>query len=149
MQSMLKLLKIKIFVVSILILFSYPACRKDAFRFPYVSINLNLGINSDLGGLAPGGLKLLPKNPYGGVGGLIVYQDFEYHYFVFDAACTHDYYDGCYVEPGESFPELMVCPCCSSSFLLSSDGNVFKSPAKYPLVQYLSYRDGEILRVQN
>jgi len=146
---MVKLSKIKIFILLILLMFTSYTCRKDSFKFPYVTINLSLGLNSDLGDLAAGGIKFFPKNPYGGVGGLIVYQDYDYNYFVFDAACTHDYFNDCFVEPGESFPELVVCPCCSSSYLLSSEGNVFKSPAKYPLVKYQSFLDGGVLRVVN
>lgn len=148
---MLKLSKIKIFVVTILILFSFATCRKDNFRFPYVTINLSLGIYSDLGDLAAGNIKIFPKASYGGVGGLIVYRDFNDDYFVFDAACTYDYINSCHVESKlGSFQELMECPCCKSNFFIDSDGGyVFKGPAKYPLVSYQSFVDGGFLVIRN
>jgi nitrite reductase/ring-hydroxylating ferredoxin subunit len=145
---MLKVSKIKIFVVSILILFSSATCRKDNFKFPYRIINANIGITSDLGDLAAGSVKIFPVSRFGGVGGLIVYMDYDYNYFVYDAACTHDYFNDCSVSQGD-FQDLMVCPCCKSSYLLSSDGNVFKGPATYPLVRYQSFTNGDILTVVN
>jgi Rieske Fe-S protein len=144
---MLKVSKIKIFVISILVLFSSVTCKKDSFKFPYQTINASIGIYSDLGDLAVGSVKIFPPERFGGVGGLIVYQDYDYKYFVYDAACTYDYFNDCFVDISSSFQDLMVCTCCSSSFLLSSEGNVFKGPAKYPLVQYQSFTDGGFLRV--
>ena len=146
---MSKLSIIKIFVVPVLLLVSISSCREDSFKFPYVTINANIGIVSDLGDLASGGLKIFPVSRFGGVGGLIVYRDYNDDYFVYDAACTYDYFDDCSVEISDSFQELMVCPCCSSGFLLSSEGNVFNGPAKFPLVQYQAFIDDNILRVVN
>ncbi len=148
-QSMAKLLKIKIFIISVLFLFTYSSCRKDNFRFPYVIISANIGIYNDLGALNPGGVIIFPSTRFGGVGGLIIYRDLEDNYMVFDAACTYDYQDRCILKSSEDFDELMECPCCKSSFLLSSGANVFQGPAKYPLVQYQSFVDGSVLRVNN
>ena len=131
------------------ILFASSTCRKDSFKFPYVTINANIGIYSDLGDLGAGGAKIFPKERFGGIGGLIVYRDNNDEYFVYDAACTHDYFDDCNVEISNDFQELMVCPCCSSSFLLSSEGSVFNGPAEYPLVEYQAFLDGGVLRVIN
>jgi len=146
---MAKLLKIKIFIISVLFLFTYSSCRKDNFRFPYVIISANIGIYNDLGALNPGGVIIFPSTRFGGVGGLIIYRDLEDNYMVFDAACTYDYQDRCILKSSEDFDELMECPCCKSSFLLSSGANVFQGPAKYPLVQYQSFVDGSVLRVNN
>jgi nitrite reductase/ring-hydroxylating ferredoxin subunit len=146
---MLNVSKIKIFAISILVFFSSATCKKDKFAFPYVTINANIGIYSDLGDLAQGNVKIFPKERFGGVGGLIIYRDFDDKYTAFDAACTYDYFNNCILKISNSFQELMECPCCNSSFLLSSEGNVFKSPATYPLQQYSAFTDGSILRVVN
>lgn len=146
---MLKLPEIKAFLLVVFFLSSASGCREESFKFPYVSINANLGIISDLGDLAAGGVKVFPASRFGGVGGLVIHKDFEDQYFVYDRACTHDYTDGCYVESDTGFVEMMVCPCCSSSFLLSSEGDVFRGPAKFPLVRYQSFIDGNVLRVVN
>ncbi|MCB8994050.1 MAG: hypothetical protein H6538_00410 [Bacteroidales bacterium] len=147
--SMLQKLKIKFLFLTLLILFTSLHCKRDRFTFPYVTIYANIGIVSDLGDLPAGNVKIFPRERFGGVGGLIVYRDYDDNYMVFDAACTFDYENDCFVASDPSFKELMVCPCCSSSYLLSSGGEVFKSPAKYPLVQYQSFIDGNILRVVN
>jgi len=75
MQSMLKLLKIKIFVFSAIILFTSNSCRKDNFRFPYTTINANMGLYTDLGDLGIGSVKIFPPEKFGGIGGLIIYRD--------------------------------------------------------------------------
>jgi Rieske Fe-S protein len=141
--------KIKILVLSVLLLFSCSTCRKDSFRFPYTTINASIGLYSDLGDLALGFAKIFPRTRFGGVGGLIVYRSVDDDYFVYDAACTYDYEDGCTVAPDASFNELMVCSCCKSSYLLSSEANVFNPPAVHPLVEYKSFIDGGFLRVVN
>jgi len=146
---MLKFSKIKIFLTSFLIVFSSATCKKDSFKFPYVSINANIGIYSDLGDLGTGSVKVFPKERFGGVGGLIIYRDNNDDYFVYDAACTHDYFDDCVLEISPDFLELMICPCCSSSFLLSSEGSVFNGPAEYPLIEYQAFVDESVLRVFN
>jgi nitrite reductase/ring-hydroxylating ferredoxin subunit len=146
---MLNVSKIKIFAISTGLLLFFSACKKDNYKFPYVTINANIGIYSDLGDLAQGNAKIFPKERFGGVGGLIIYRDYDDRYTAFDAACTYDYFDNCILKISDSFQELMECPCCSSSFLLSSEGNVFKSPATYPLQQYSAFTDGSILRVVN
>lgn len=147
---MLKVSKIKIFVISVLILFPAVTCRKDSFKFPTVNINASLGIDSDLGDLGVGSVKIYPPNKFGDVGGLIIYRDFDENYYVFDAACTHDYLDGCYVKKDKFDTFILECPCCKSVFQLSADGNdVSKGPAKYPLVQYHAFVNGGFLVVSN
>ena len=148
-STMSKLSGIKIVFISVLLFFFSNGCKEDNFKFPYITINANIGIISDLGDLAAGGVKFFKKDRFGGVGGLLVYRDYEDEYFVFDAACTYDYFDDCTVRISESFQEKMECPCCSSEFLLSSDGNVFKGPARFPLVQYQAFTEGSVLRVVN
>jgi len=146
---MIKVSKIKIFAGSILIIFSFVTCRKDNFKFPSVNIYASLGITSDLGDLGRGSVKIYPPNKYGDVGGLIVYMDYDGDYFVFDAACTNDYFNECYVGKGD-LEGFMVCPCCKSIFQLYTDGNdVFQGPAKYPLVQYHAFINGGFLIVNN
>jgi Rieske Fe-S protein len=146
---MSKLSKIKIFALSIIILAAFSSCKKDNFRFPYVIIYANIGINSDLGTLSQGSAQIFPKSRFGGVGGLIVYRDYNDDYFVFDAACTYDYINGCVVadESGNTFPQV-ACKCCGSSFFLDSEGGfVTNGPAKYPLKEYPAFLDGNVLVV--
>ncbi len=146
---MLKDSKIKIFVFSILILILFGSCRKDNFKFPNVNVYASFGIISDLGDLGPGGIKIYAPNQYGDVGGLIVYMDYDGEYFVFDAACTYDYLNECYVEKG-NIEGFVDCSCCKSSFQFLTDGNdVFRGPARYPLVQYQAFVNGGFLVVNN
>ena len=144
-----KVLKIKIFVISTLILFFSVTCRKDSFKFPNVNVYASLDLISDLGTLGSGGIKIYPPYQYGDVGGLIIYLDYDGNYYAFDAACTYDYTDKCYVKKSD-IDGFLVCPCCKSTFQLYSDGNdVFKGPARYPLVQYQAFVNGGVLIVRN
>jgi Rieske Fe-S protein len=148
---MLKLSNIKIFVTSFLLIFSSVTCKKDTFKFPYVSIYATIGIDSDLGDLGAGSVKIYPKERFGGVGGLVIYKDYDENYRVFDAACTYDYLDGCSVEKSVgSFEEQVICPCCSSTYFLDSDGGyLLQGPATFSLKSYYSRIEGGFLIVTN
>jgi nitrite reductase/ring-hydroxylating ferredoxin subunit len=144
-----KVLKIKIFIVSALVLLITFGCRKDTFKFPNVNVYASLGISSDLGDLGAGSIKKYPPNKYGDVGGLIIYMDYDGYYFAFDAACTFDYLEGGYTEKGE-LEGFVKCPLCNSIFQLYTEGNdVFQGPARYPLVQYQAFVNGGFLVVNN
>ncbi len=146
---MLNVSLIKVIIISVLLVLSSLSCKKDNFKFPYAPINANIGIDSDLGDLPLGSAKIFPPERFGGVGGLIIYRDYDDHFFVYDAGCTRDYFDDCRVEISSSFQELLECPCCQSSYLLSSEASVFKGPAIYPLVRYQAFIDGGFLRAVN
>lgn len=129
-----------------LLLLVMYGCKKDSFEFPYVPIHLSLGLYSDLGQLGPG--EAIFKDGYG-VKGLIIFRDPENKYYVFDRACTYEKDFSCKVNKDASFNQVMECPCCKSRYLLGESADPIEGPAKYPLVRYSAFVDGDLLKISN
>ena len=125
----------------------FAGCDRDEiFEFPYVPINLSLGIISDLGTLGTGQSVFWPGY---GVQGLIIYRSFNDEYFVFDRACTYESDHSCALNDYEGVSGLVKCPCCESSFLVIQEGDVHTGPASHPLVRYSAREDRGFLRINN
>ena len=134
------------FIIFFLFLIETGCDRDERFDFPYVSINLTLGLHSDLGNLGPGRSVFWPGY---GVNGLIIYQSENNDYFVFDRTCTYERDHSCAVNDYPSFSGLVECPCCKSRFLLMQEGDVLDGSASHPLVRYMAFIDGGFLRIVN
>ena len=134
-----------ILLVSIL-LFSSSSCDRKKFRFPYVPVNLSLGLDSDLAGLGVDQTKILPGY---GLKGIIIYRSDVDEFHAFDMACTFEEDFSCTVAEDTSFNGIMKCPCCSSRFLLMQGGDPFDGPASWPLVEYTTYVNGRFLVIKN
>ena len=94
-------MKVKNIVNIILFCLILYSCKKDQrFDFPYVPINLYLGLLSDLGNLGQDQSVFWPGY---GVNGLIIYRTFEDTYFVFDRTCTFEKDHSCAVEEDQDF----------------------------------------------
>jgi Rieske Fe-S protein len=140
------------------ILFFFPGCdRNQRFDFPYVQINLSLGLYSDLGNLGRGGVLFIDS--YGGapvgVKGLIIYKSDLSDtygndiYMVFDRACTYEPDHSCAVDTFSEIQGVVKCTCCNSQYLLLSEGDVLKGPASHPLIRYMAFIDGGLLKIIN
>ena len=134
-----------ILLVSIL-LFSSSSCDRKKFRFPYVPVNLSLGLDSDLAGLGVDQTKVMKGY---GLKGIIIYRSGVDEYHVYDMACTFEDDFSCTVKEDSSFTGIVKCPCCKSGFLLMQGGDPYEGPASWPLVEYTSYINGRFLVIRN
>lgn len=137
---------LSLFSILFVFLVSASCDREERFEFPYVPINLTLGLFSDLGNLGPD--QSLFLSGYG-VKGLIIYRSVNEDYFVYDRACTYERDHSCAVNDYPSFSGVVECPCCKSSFLLMQEGDVLQGPAAHPLVRYSAFIDGGLLKIIN
>lgn len=136
----------KLLVLVLFLTLSF-SCEEDITPFPNISVNVTLAIDTDLGNMTYNQYKLIDGYGYGG---LIVYRNAEGDFQAYDRACTHDYDEGCRLNPHPDFNEIMECPCCGSSFWLSLNGQVYNGPAKRPLKQYTVYRlSGNMIKILN
>ena len=145
MKSINKQIIMKRYILPVLFILIMTDCRKEVFDFPYVPINLTLGLNSDLATLGAG--DVLFKTGYG-VKGLIIYKDYTNNYYVFDRACTYEKDFSCAVET-TTIQGVLRCPCCKSEFLVGEEADPLRGPASYPLVRYNAFVDGLLLRIVN
>jgi Rieske Fe-S protein len=122
------------------------SCSKDSLKFPYVLVNLKLGINNDLADLGVQQSKIYSQH---GLHGIIIWRNDVDEYHAFDLACTFEDDFSCAVEEDPKFEGRMVCPCCQSAYLLLLNGDPYEGPASWPLVEYNSWIEGGFLIIRN
>jgi Rieske Fe-S protein len=134
--------KVRYFLIIALLLIIFVRCDENQTYFPYVSINVRLSLDTQLGNMLVGEFKQV--NGYG-LGGLIIYRKDFNQFLAFDRACTHEASSSCILEDDADFTGIMVCPCCGSEFwMVVSDfsGMVKEGPANNPLKSYSCRFDG-------
>jgi Rieske Fe-S protein len=134
--------KVRYFLIIALLLTIFVRCDQKQTYFPYVSINVRLSLDTQLGNMLVGEFKEV--NGYG-LGGLIIYRKDFNQFLAFDKACTYEASSTCVLEDDADFSGIMVCPCCGSEFwMVVSDfsGMVKEGPANTPLKSYSCRFDG-------
>ena len=152
-------MKYKLIFLSFALFSVLSYCDRDnRFVFPYIPVNLYLGLQSDLGGLGYG--EVMFNDPAGnlsrsGVKGIIIYKSEMLDdngndiFMAFDRACTYEPDHSCAVDTLGAFRGVVKCPCCKSEYLLLTEGDILKGPASHPLVRYKTFIDGGFLRIVN
>ncbi len=108
--------------------------------FDDIILNLSLPENSDL---ATQGYKYLSGNA--GVRGIIVYKKNITTYLAFERNCSYQPNSACATVDVHSSTLFMQDACCSSMF--NWDGNPTGGPAWRPLLQYVTFLNGNVLTI--
>ncbi len=133
---------------SIFLFMSVGSCKKQAEHdtIPNVAVDIYIDVNSTLYIQlnTVGGWVYLT----GGYKGIVVYRMGEYDFVAYDRACPYDPY------VPESRLEMDLGnltihdTVCESRFGII-DGSVIEGPAQYPMKQYRTEYDGNILHIYN
>ncbi len=143
--------KFTIFFASLLIiLLMAPGCKKESSQnqneIPIVAVSISLNPNSTEY------IELNPVNGWvyltGGYRGIIVYRLSLNDFVAFDRACPYDWDANNTRIALDSSHVMAQCPTCKSKFLLI-DGSVYSGPSKYPLKQYQTSYNGNVLYIYN
>ena len=138
-----KFSKIWLFTIALVLLSTN--CDTGGYRIPYVLVDLHLNIISELGNPAINSSTLID----GGVNGLIVYREDFGLFHVYDRTCTLYPEHNTAVEPDEDFEGVFICPECKSRYLLLTGAEPLEGPATFPLHEYYSRVDRDLLHVYN
>lgn len=142
--------KVRYFLVIIFMLSIFVRCDENQTNFPYISVNVILSLDTQLGNMVVGDFREIDGH---GLGGLIIYRKDFNQFQAFDKACTHEVSRTCILKDDPNFSGILVCPCCGSEFwMIASDlsGGVKEGPANTPLKQYRCTFDGiNTIRVTN
>lgn len=84
----------------------------------------------------------------GGVRGIIIYRKTLDQFIALDRNCTFDPSEECATVEVDASNIFATDPCCGSQFLLI-DGQVTNAPAIFPLKQYDTNFDGNMLHIYN
>ena len=124
-------MKLILYILSILFIFSTCNTKDDYIQDVYVNINVDLNL-PEYSNLQATGNSIFIE---GGVEGIIIYHGVGSDYKVYDRNCSYEPSLSCSkidsVDAG-----IAYCGCCPSAFLLSNDANVLNSPALLPLKAY-------------
>jgi hypothetical protein len=140
---MLKTLKIWFLILPLF--FLSTKCETGGYKIPYARVDLHLNIISELGNPSLNTHTLID----GGVNGLIVFrEDFDL-FHVYDRTCTlyPEHIEA--VAPDSTFDGVFTCPECNSRFLLLTGAEPLDGPATFPLHEYFSRVEGDLLHVYN
>lgn len=120
-------------------------CDSSGYEIPYVRVDLHLNIISELGNPALDSYTFME----GGFGGLIIYrEDFDL-FHVYDRTCSlyPDHITA--VNLDVDFDGVFTCSECKSKYLLLTGAEPIEGPATFPLHEYLSRVEGDLLHVYN
>jgi hypothetical protein len=113
---------------------------------PYVKVDLYLFLYADLADMGIGTTKVIPAE---GVNGIVLYRESDLVFYAYDRTCTlWPEHDAAVVEDPNFFG-VYKCPECGSTYLLMNGGEPNSGPASYPLVEYNTALQGDVLHVFN
>lgn len=113
---------------------------------PYVTVNRYLLLYSDLAGMGIGTTMLIDDE---GVNGIVLYREADLIFHAYDRTCTLWPEHNAAVVEDTSFFGVLECPVCHSTYLLMNGGEPNSGPARYPLVEYKTSIQGDVLRIYN
>ncbi len=140
---MIKRINPWLFVIPLILISA--RCDTGGYQIPYIRVDLHLNIVSELGNPALNSTTLIN----GGVNGLIVYREDFAIFHVYDRTCTQypEHLEA--VNPDADFDGVFTCPECKSKYLLLTGAEPIEGPSTFPLHEYFSRVDGDLLHVYN
>ncbi len=112
---------------------------------PVVKVDIYLLLYADLGDMGIGSSKVIA----GGVNGIVLYREADLVFYAYDRTCTMFPEHNEAVLENPEFFGVFECPECESTFLLMNGAEPNSGPARYPLVQYHTSIQGDVLHIYN
>jgi len=136
--------------LSILLLVSAaiaPSCETNRGQIiPYVKVYVDLDLYAELGNMGVGATKIIPNEGYRGI---VLYKEADMVFHAYDMTCTRfPEHDKAVVEH-KDFVGIFECPECGSTYVLANGAYPSSGPAEYPLVEYHTAIQGNILLITN
>lgn len=113
---------------------------------PYVKVDLYLFLYADLADMGIGTTKVIQGE---GVNGIVLYRVTDLEFRAFDRTCTLWPEHNAAVVEDPGFFGVFECPECGSTYLLMNGGEPNSGPATYPLVEYRTAIQGDVLHIFN
>ena len=124
-----------------------PSCEKNRGKIiPYVNVFVDLDLYAELGSMGNGSTRILPNE---GHQGIVLYRESDLVFYAYDLTCTeYPDHDEAVVED-EEFVGVFECPECGSTYVLINGAYPNSGPAKYPLEEYRTSIQGNLLIITN
>ena len=124
-----------------------PSCETNrGLIIPYVKVYVDLDLYAELGNMGIGTTRIIPNEGYRGI---VLYREADLFFHAYDLTCTEYPAHDIAVEEDSTFVGVFKCPECSSTFVLVNGAYPNSGPAEYPLVEYRTSIQGNILLISN
>ena len=124
----------------------FSSCESNKGELiPVVKVDIYQLLYADLGAMGIGSSKVIA----GGVNGIVLYRESDLVFYAYDRTCTMFPEHNEAVLENPEFFGVFECPECESTFLLMNGAEPNSGPARYPLVQYHTSIQGDVLHIYN
>jgi hypothetical protein len=124
-----------------------PSCETNRGQIiPYVKVDVDLDLYAELGNMGIGTTLILPNE---GHQGIVLYREDDLLFHAYDLTCTEYPEHDEAVEEDEDFVGVFKCPECESRYVLLNGAYPDSGPADYPLVEYRTSIQGNLLIITN
>jgi len=124
-----------------------PSCKTNRGQIiPYVKVDVDLDLYAELGNMGIGTTLILPNE---GNRGIVLYREDDLFFHAYDLTCTEYPEHDVAVAEDEDFIGVFKCPVCGSRYVLINGAYPDSGPAQYPLVEYRTSIQGNLLIITN
>jgi hypothetical protein len=124
-----------------------PSCESNRGQIiPYVKVYVPLLLYADLADMGIGTTKILPEDGYRGI---VLYRADDLEFYAYDLTCTEYPEHDAGVEEDDEFVGVFECPDCGSTYVLVNGAYPNSGPAEFPLVEYKTSIQGDVLLITN
>ena len=124
-----------------------PSCETNRGQIiPYVHVHVDLDLYAELGNMGIGTTRIIPNEGYRGI---VLYQEAFQSFYAYDMTCTeYPEHDKAIVRD-TVFDGVYKCPECDSRYVIINGAYPDSGPAEFPLVEYRTSIQGNLLLITN
>ena len=124
-----------------------PSCETNRGQIiPYVQIHVDLDLYAELGSMGMGTTRIIPDEGYRGI---VLYREEDLFFHAYDMTCTeYPEHDKAIVRD-TVFDGVYRCPQCDSRYVIINGAYPDSGPAEFPLVEYRTSIQGNLLLITN
>ncbi|RLD72808.1 MAG: hypothetical protein DRI98_00960 [Bacteroidetes bacterium] len=113
---------------------------------PYVQVFVDLDLYAELGNMGIGTTRIIPNEGYRGI---VLYRETDLGFYAYDMTCTEYPEHDRAVVRDTIFDGVFKCPKCDSRYVIINGAYPDSGPAEFPLVEYRTNIQGNLLLISN
>jgi len=113
---------------------------------PYVQVFVDLDLYAELGNMGIGTTRTIPNEGYSGI---VLYRETDLGFYAYDMTCTEYPEHDRAVVRDTIFDGVFKCPKCDSRYVIINGAYPDSGPAEFPLVEYHTHIQGNLLLISN
>ena len=136
-----------LFLVLLLSVVISTSCESNRGQIiPYVQVFVDLDLYAELGNMGIGTTRIIPNEGYRGI---VLYRETDLGFYAYDMTCTEYPEHDRAVVSDTIFDGVFKCPKCDSRYVIINGAYPDSGPAEFPLVEYHTNIQGNLLLITN